>query len=92
MKRLALTSYRGFSPRRYLPLVGVLTIACILGASIHAQQNDTKDQDGPIPIAMVQRPEPIDFEKDLLPVLQSKCLSCHNKTLALGMLFWNPPR
>jgi len=94
MKRLALTSYRprlrfkpyrpGLSPRRSLPLVGVLTVACLLGASIQAQRNDTKDQDGPIPIAMVQRREPIDFEKDLLPVLQSKCLACHNRRLALG--------
>ncbi len=34
----------------------------------------------PIAIAEIKRTEPVAFEKEVLPVLSKKCLSCHNAT------------
>src|SRR6185437_12823924 len=33
-----------------------------------------------IPIAEVKRTEPVDFQKDVLPILKKSCLACHNAT------------
>ena len=54
--------------------------------SIQAELNKEKDseRDGPIPIVVPERPEPVTFNQDLLPIFQSKCLACHSKSLALG--------
>lgn len=49
-----------------------------------AQQNEEESRTGPIPIAVVKRQEPVSFDKELLPIFQSKCLACHSKSLALG--------
>ncbi len=62
-----------------------LALSLIMGyPSIQAQQNQDESQAGPIPITVVERQEPVNFDKDLLPIFQSKCLACHSKSLALG--------
>ncbi len=40
----------------------------------------------PIPVADVQRAEPVVFEKDILPILQRNCLACHSVTERQGDL------
>ena len=45
----------------------------------------------PIPIANVQRPEPVNFERDVLPFLSDNCLACHSKTMSKGGLNLETP-
>jgi WD40 repeat protein len=40
-------------------------------------------EDG-IPIAEVKRSEPVDFDREVLPLLRQNCLACHNSTDAEG--------
>ncbi|MSO21761.1 MAG: hypothetical protein EXQ58_00605 [Acidobacteria bacterium] len=61
-----------------------VTAACAMGSANQTKQNNATDAGGPIPVASVESRKPVSFEKDLLPVFQSKCLACHSKTLALG--------
>src|SRR5262249_6452103 len=37
-----------------------------------------------LPIAELKRDTPVDFEKELLPILKNNCLACHNTTKAKG--------
>jgi WD40 repeat protein len=46
----------------------------------------------PIPISIITRSEPVDFETEILPILQSKCLACHNKSSAKGKLVLETPQ
>src|SRR2546425_1372809 len=46
----------------------------------------------PIPIAKVKHPKPVDFDKEILPVLQNNCLACHNKTTAKARLVLETPQ
>jgi hypothetical protein len=46
----------------------------------------------PIPIANVQRAEPVVFEKDILPILQKNCLACHSLTEKQGDLVLESPQ
>ena len=43
-------------------------------------------------IAQLQRDTPIDFEQEILPVLKSNCLACHNRTKAKGELVLETPQ
>jgi WD40 repeat protein len=61
----------------------VATILCI-----HAARGD----DGPIPIAEVKREAPVDFEKEILPLLTKSCLACHNAQTAEGALVLETPQ
>src|SRR5437764_1472421 len=44
-----------------------------------------------IAIAPVAHPAPVDFEKEVLPILASNCLACHNKTKAKAGLILETP-
>jgi WD40 repeat protein len=46
----------------------------------------------PIPIAKIKHPKPVDFDKEILPVLKNNCLACHNKTTAKGKLVLETPQ
>jgi len=46
----------------------------------------------PIPIAKVKHPKPVDFDKEILPILKNNCLACHNKTTAKGKLVLETPQ
>ncbi len=46
----------------------------------------------PIPVANVQRAEPVVFEKDILPILQKNCLACHSLTEKQGDLVLESPQ
>ena len=45
----------------------------------------------PIAVAKLDRSTPVDFEKEILPVLNSNCLACHNKTKAKADLVLETP-
>jgi WD40 repeat protein len=44
-----------------------------------------------IQITSVQRSTPVDFEKELLPLLRNNCLACHNRTKAKADLVLETP-
>src|SRR6266550_2174473 len=44
-----------------------------------------------IAIANVAHPAPVDFQKEVLPILASNCLACHNKTKAKAGLILETP-
>ena len=48
-------------------------------------------QEGAIPIAAVQRDKPVDFNSDILPILQRNCLACHNQQDNQGGLVLETP-
>src|SRR5437773_3622478 len=45
----------------------------------------------PIPIARINRKAPVDFEKEILPILKNNCLACHNKTTTQAELILESP-
>jgi WD40 repeat protein len=46
----------------------------------------------PIVIAKIDRKTPIDFEKEILPILKNNCLACHNKTTTKAGLNLETPQ
>src|SRR5947199_3483974 len=46
----------------------------------------------PIPIAKLDRKTPVDFEKEILPILKNNCLACHNKTTTKAELILETPQ
>ncbi|MCO6458837.1 MAG: hypothetical protein J5I93_26315, partial [Pirellulaceae bacterium] len=66
---------------RLLPLQGLLWIALFTPALA-----------APIPIADVNRATPVEFQKEILPLLQKSCLACHNKSEANGDLVLESPQ
>jgi len=58
-----------------------------------AQDNPPPDvQRKPIAIARIERKTPIDFEKEILPILKNNCLACHNKTTTKAELILETPQ
>lgn len=45
-----------------------------------------------LPIAEMNRTEPVDFEKEILPILKNSCLACHNQTKAKASLILETPQ
>jgi cytochrome c len=45
-----------------------------------------------LPIADMKRAEPVDFEKEVLPILKNNCLACHNQTKAKAGLILETPQ
>jgi WD40 repeat protein len=43
------------------------------------------------PIAAIEHPEPVDFQREILPILRKKCLACHNGTDAESDLVLETP-
>ncbi len=63
-------------------LLGMLAW-CVLKATAIAQ---------PIPIANVQRAGAVEFQKDILPLLQKSCLACHSASEKQGDLVLETPQ
>jgi len=49
-------------------------------------------QAAPIAIAEVKRDEPVDFEKEILPIMKRNCLACHNASDAESDLVLETPQ
>ena len=72
---------------------GFLAAAFLAGAAISVAQEakPTDEQRPPIPITEVKQAAPVDFEKEILPILKNSCLACHNKTTTKGDLILETP-
>src|SRR5258706_1400048 len=64
--------------------VGMLIVVLVIGVTGRAIMARGADEPvGPaIPIAKIERAGAVDFEHEILPVLRSNCLACHNRTRA----------
>jgi WD40 repeat protein len=65
--------------------------AALLGTTILLAPTRLNAEDEAIPIADVQHEGPVDFEKEVLPILQRNCLACHNSAKSeSGLVLENP--
>ena len=81
-------------PRRLLSFRAVMAAAagCALTGTLPAAEPEPARPAAPtIAIARPTRPGPVDFLKDVLPILQANCLPCHNKTTTKGDLLLESP-
>ena len=44
-----------------------------------------------LPISPVTRPGPVDYHKEIHPILKANCIACHNKTTTKGDLNMETP-
>jgi len=70
------------------PSLLILTWLLVCGARpIRAAEPGPDDHHPkPIAIAKIKRSTPVDFDRDVLPVLKNNCLACHNKSTAKARL------
>ena len=67
-------------------MAGLCTAALLLAASIAARGAEpTKSSEAIVPAAIALG-RPVDFEKDVYPILESNCLACHNVGIAESKL------
>ena len=62
-------------------------LAALLSAPVFAAEPPK-----PLAIADVTHTGPVDFEKEILPILRSNCLACHNLSVAESELVLETPR
>ena len=65
--------------------------ASALAAPTTAPMTQPTTQPNAIAITAIQRNTPVDFEKEILPILSSNCMACHNKTKAKAGLVLETP-
>src|SRR5690349_6929454 len=71
----------------------VLLAIGLLSVGVLAEDTAPADaQRKPIPIAKIDRKTPVDFEKEILPILKNNCLACHNKTTTKADLVLETPQ
>src|SRR6266536_3825997 len=71
----------------------VIAIIGLFLFRLQAEDNPSADvQRKPIPIAKIDRKTPVDFEKEILPILKNNCLACHNKTTTKAELILETPQ
>lgn len=68
----------------------LLAIPVICGLAVGTHSATAADLK-PIAIAEVKHEGPVDFQKEILPILQKKCLACHNATDAESDLVLENP-
>src|SRR5882762_9329015 len=76
---------------RWSLLAMVLCSAAALGGPSIRQTTMPATRPVGIAIANVAHPAPVDFQKEVLPILASNCLACHNKTKAKAGLVLETP-
>src|SRR5687767_5229300 len=73
------TGTPGFQPSRHgtrsvpATFLALLLVTCV--STLHAA-------DGPLSIENIARDTPVDFEKEILPILRANCSACHNERKA----------
>lgn len=65
-------------------------VACLLAAIVTRAAAPVAGKS--IPIAKIKHSGPVDFEKEILPILKNNCLACHNETKAKGTLNLETPQ
>lgn len=75
------------------PMSYPVTVRMLLGASLLLSSTTTGRLwgDDALPVAEVQRDEPVDFEADILPLLRRNCIACHNASDAESDLVLETP-
>src|SRR6266481_8729893 len=68
-----------------IPIIGLFPLGLLAEENIDAQRK-------PISIAKIDRKNPVDFEKEILPILKNNCLACHNKTTTKAELVLETPQ
>jgi WD40 repeat protein len=70
----------------------IILVIAISGSFARAAEKDKEKAIAkPISIAKLDRKTPVDFEKEILPVLNASCIACHNKTKAKSGLVLETP-
>lgn len=64
--------------RKRILVAGAAAVGLVLGGL--AASGTAADKVQPISIADVKHDGPVDFEKEVLPILRRSCLACHNAT------------
>src|SRR3954471_8246203 len=73
---------------RFVRPVGFGLLGCLLFAA-----TARAEKTAPTPIAQIKHDQPVDFQKEVLPILKKHCLACHNATVAeSGLVLENPTR
>src|SRR6056297_1496412 len=75
-------------PNRRLLRLTILSLAFAFGAiGVAAGKKRVR-----LPVAEVTREGPVDFEREILPVLKANCMACHNESEAEGELVVETPQ
>jgi WD40 repeat protein len=69
----------------------MIGVSLLTLAATSAETDPPKDRQ-PIAIAEVKRADPVDFEREILPILKNNCLACHNQTKAKADLILETPQ
>jgi WD40 repeat protein len=75
--------------KQWLATISLALLLCQLAANAGESQPPST---APLTIAELKHDAPVDFEKELLPVLKNNCLACHNTTKAKGGLNLEMPQ
>ena len=68
------TGWKARPTERVLMQIDRLFTCCVLALTATVSA-------APIPIAPIQRAEPVSFEKEIFPMLQRSCLACHSASV-----------
>lgn len=79
------------SPKIWLALWTVAWAAMLVAPAVCDAAADEK-KTTPIAVADVKHDGPVDFEKEILPILKRNCLACHNRTDAEAELVLETPQ
>jgi WD40 repeat protein len=74
---------------RATALIGLLTIAV---SAVWLDTHSAAADDAVIAIAEIKRDTPVDFEREVLPLLKKNCVACHNTTKAESSLVLETPQ
>ena len=71
----------------------LLVLAFLSLVPIRADEKKSEEnRSRPIAVARIKHPAPVDFEREILPILKNNCLACHNKTTAKARLILETPQ
>ncbi|MFP6658593.1 MAG: c-type cytochrome domain-containing protein [Pirellulales bacterium] len=77
--------------RSYLVPASLLAIL-VLSVPAFTEDEEKKEERKGLPVAEIKRNDLVDFEKEILPILQKNCLACHNKSDAESDLVLETPQ
>jgi WD40 repeat protein len=70
----------------------LLPLAAVNPASADPAVAETEAATDAIPIAKIEHPDPVDFAKEIFPMLKANCIACHNASKAKGKLNLENPK
>ncbi|MEN9676699.1 MAG: hypothetical protein RIS76_2595, partial [Verrucomicrobiota bacterium] len=73
------------------PLIPAVVATLMLLGGVRLPLSAAEPGGKPLEVARVDRTDPVDFYREVLPVLQVNCLPCHNKTTTKADLLMETP-